>query len=345
VRSELRDSFGRVLNYLRVSVTDRCNLRCIYCMPPEGVEWKSHDSILSFEEIIRLVKIMAALGVRHVKVTGGEPLLRIIQRSSSGKGKPSLIRELKEIEGIEKVTLTTNGLLLEEYLDGAEKYGWQLPDGINISMDALDNERYQKITRLALKNNFTNLSHLCASIKTSSLINRLLEKKVTVKINCVPLRGVNEEEIVPLAELARDKNIIVRFIELMPIGTAVSYQCVPGGEAAERITKKFGALTPADDVKGSGPAAYYSLSGFTGKIGFINAVTHSFCESCNRLRLTSEGFLKLCLSNNSGVNLRELLRGGASDAELSNVITEAAVKKPRSNNFSEQSEGMSKIGG
>lgn len=322
----LTDSFGRVLDYLRVSVTDRCSLRCVYCMPPEGVEWKPHDSILSFEEIIRLVKIMASLGVRRVKVTGGEPLLR--------KGVSSLPGNLKNIHGIEKVTLTTNGLLLGKYLDDLQEQN-SLPDGINISLDALDAERYKHITRC----------ENAAPEEILSSVDRLLEKQVAVKINCVPVRGINEEEIMPIAALAKDRNVIVRFIELMPIGSAASFKTVSGDEAKAVIEKEFGILTPFDGLKGSGPAVYYSLRGFAGKIGFINAVSRNFCKTCNRLRLTSEGFLKLCLSNDTGINLRELLRTGASDNDLACVITEAAANKPQSYNFSDHHEGMSKVGG
>ncbi|MCL2444266.1 MAG: GTP 3',8-cyclase MoaA [Treponema sp.] len=327
MNSGLIDSFGREHDYLRVAITDRCNLRCVYCMPIEGVEWKAHENILTFEEIIRIVKIMSGLGVRNVRVTGGEPLLR--------KGAPNFLNELKNISGIENVTLTTNGILLGEYLNELESAKYTLPDGINISLDALDCERYKRITR-------------CESITPVyilPLINRLLVKQITVKINCVPVSSYNDEEIIPLTELARDKNIIVRFIELMPIGCASDLQCIPGKDVAAIIEKSFGTLVPFDGVTGNGPASYYSLTGFTGKIGFINAITHSFCDTCNRLRLTSEGFLKLCLSNDQYLDLRQLIRGGAGDNEVANIITEFVKNKPRGYKFSECREGMSKIGG
>jgi cyclic pyranopterin phosphate synthase len=325
----LIDNFGRNIDYLRVSVTDRCNLRCIYCMPPEGIEWKPHDNILTFEEIIRIIKIMAGLGIKYIKVTGGEPLLR--------RGTPLFIKNLKTISGIENVTLTTNGLLLGEYLDETETMGQNaLPDGINISLDVLDSEQYKRLTR---RENADPKMIL-------NLIDRLLEKDITVKINCVPVRAVNEQEIIPLTSLAKEKNIIVRFIELMPIGSAVNMQPVPGMEIAAQIEKAFGPLSPFAGISGNGPAACYSLPGFKGKIGFINAVTRCFCENCNRLRLASQGLLKLCLLNNIAVDLRELLRGGANDNELAKTITEAAAKKPRNHAFLEQhNENMSKIGG
>jgi len=331
----LVDSFGRVLDYLRVSITDRCNLRCFYCMPPEGVKWKPHENMLSFEEIIRIVMVMADLGVRKIRVTGGEPLLR--------RGAPAFINSLKAIAGIEKVTLTTNGLLLGKYLDeAAVREPYSLPDGVNISMDALDSERYKIITRNMEANPETIVP----------LIDRLLEKNITVKINCVPVRSVNEEDILLLANLAKHKNIAVRFIELMALGTASSFQPVPGGEVAALIEKTCGQLTPFTGIDGSGPAVYYSIPGFTGKIGFINPISHGFCETCSRLRLSSEGFLKLCLSSDLGIDLRALLRSGASNGDLAQAIIGAIAKKPQFHSFSgvygvtePHSHGMSAIGG
>jgi len=343
----LLDSFGRKLNYLRISITDRCNLRCLYCMPPEGVAWKPHENILTFEEIIRIVKIVANMGVCNIKVTGGEPLLR--------RGTPSFLKQLRSVDGIKMVTLTTNGILLGAYLGEAEKTGEDaLPDGINISLDALDCNRYERITRFANSHNVNSSGKAIRELPRTILpqIDRLLEMNVNVKINCVPMRSVNEEEILPIASLAKDKNIIVRFIELMPFGSAHVYQPVSGTETKAIIEKAFGDLVPFNSVSGSGPAVYYSLSGFTGKIGFINAVTHGFCETCNRLRLTSEGFLKLCLSNETGIDLRGLLRSGANDDEIARIIKDIVVKKPKSHSLSKvygmmetHSEGLSGIGG
>ena len=332
----LIDPFGRTLDYIRVSVTDRCNFRCVYCMPPEGVEWKPHDAMLSFEEFLRLCRIMAELGIRKIKVTGGEPLVR--------RGVASFIKNLKTLPGIEKVTLTTNGFLLGAYLDEAETLvPGALPDGVNISLDALDPERFGRITR----------HDGAGPAGIFPLLDRLLEKQIPVKINCVPVRGFNEEEILPLAALARDRNIAVRFIELMPMGSAADLEPVPGGEIASLLEKAYGSLTPFTGVQGNGPAVYYDLPGFTGKIGFINPVSHGFCESCNRLRLTSEGFLKPCLSYDTGFGFRELLRSGASDSEIARAITETVAKKPRFHTFSEvygapltgHSGGMYGIGG
>jgi len=335
----LVDTFGRVINYLRVSITDRCNLRCVYCMPPEGVEWKPHNTMLRFEEILRLCGIMAGLGIRKIKVTGGEPLVC--------RGVPEFIKNLKALPGIENVTLTTNGVLLGAYLDETETTGYSteaVPDGVNISLNALEPRRYGQISRYDGTNPAVILS----------LIDRLLEKGVTVKLNCVPIRSFNEDEILPISALAKEKNIAVRFIELMPLGSAGTLQPVSGGEIAEMLEKTYGTLTPYSGILGNGPAVYYSLPDFTGKIGFINAISYGFCETCNRLRLTSEGALKLCLANELCIDLRKMLRSGACDEDLIQAVNEAVAKKPRFHSLSKvygasltekPAAGMSCIGG
>jgi cyclic pyranopterin phosphate synthase len=333
----LVDSFGRVIDYLRVSVTDRCNFRCIYCMPPEGVEWKPHNTMLRFEEILRLCGIMAGLGIRKIKVTGGEPLVR--------RGVAAFIKNLKALAGIEEVTLTTNGLLLGAYLDETETAGYSAAvDGINISLDALNPRRYERISRYEKADPAMILP----------LIDRLLEKGITVKLNCVPIRSFNEDEILPICALAKDKNIAVRFIELLPLGSAGTLKPVHGEETAALLEKTYGTLTPFSGVLGNGPAVYYSLPGFTGKIGFINALSRGFCGTCNRLRLTSEGLLKPCLANELCLDLRKMLRSGACDGDLIQAVNEAVSKKPRFHSLSKtygassvetRSGGMSCIGG
>jgi cyclic pyranopterin phosphate synthase len=273
--------------------------------------------MLSFEEIIRIVKIMAELGIRKIRVTGGEPLVR--------RGVAAFIKTLKALPMIENVNLTTNGLLLGSYLKEAETFpAGSLPDGINISLNALDPRRYMRRTR----HEGTGPEVILP------LIDLLLKKNIQVKLNCVPVRSFNEDEIIPLAALARDREIAVRFIELMPLGSAAALLPIPGKEVEAVLEKTFGPLTPFSGLCGNGPAVYYCLPGFAGKIGFINAITHGFCGSCNRLRLTSEGFLKLCLSYDLGLDVRALLRSGASDGELSVAITEAAAKKPGFHTFS-----------
>ena len=340
----LTDSFGRTLDYLRVSITDRCNLRCVYCMPAEGVESKTHDSMLRFEEILRLCRILIELGIRKIKVTGGEPLVR--------KGTGAFLRELKKLlltnemlSGTGKLTLTTNGFLLGVYLDEAESFaltnapgsGFPL-DAVNISLDALDRERSAFITRKTDINPEEIFLH----------VDRLLEKNIPVKINCVPIRGLNEDQIIPLAALAKDKNIAVRFIELMPLGSAAGLKPVPGTETAALLEKAFGKPKLFSGVLGNGPAVYHTFPGFAGAVGFINPLSSCFCESCNRLRLTSEGLLKLCLSSALSLDLRALLRYGALDSELAQSIREAAAKKPRIHNLEHKGkhpDGMFEIGG
>ena len=330
------DSHKRKLDYLRVSVTDRCNLRCVYCMPPEGVEWKPHGSMLTFEETLRLCGIMANLGIKKIKLTGGEPLVR--------RGLAGFLKNLRELPGIENVTLTTNALLLGPYLDEAEKLlPNSLPDSVNISLNALDAEVYKHITR----SNDSNPTEVFF------WIDRLLEKNISVKINCVTIRSYNEKEIIPLASHAKDKNIAVRFIELMPLGSAAGLDPITGDETAAILEQAYGPLTPISGVHGNGPAVYYSLQGFKGKIGFINPVSHGFCDSCNRLRLNSEGILKPCLSSDLALDLKSLIRNGAEDTKITEAIIKAAANKPKVHTFShiygaapaKHPAGMSKIGG
>ena len=305
-------------------------------MPAEGVKWKPHQSILTFEEILRICRIMAELGITKIKLTGGEPLVR--------RGMAPFLGSLKNVKGLEKITLTTNGVLLGAFLDEAMALNI-MPDGVNISMDALDPERYSRIAR----------GEILKPAEILLSVDRLLDMGVLVKINCVPVRGFNEEDLIPLASLAKDKNIIVRFIELMPFGSAAEMKHVPGKEIVSLLEKTFGALTPFTGIQGNGPAVYYSLPGFTGKIGFINAVTHGFCETCNRLRLTSTGSLMPCLSYDLGLDLRTMLRSGASDEELAGSIKETAANKPQFHALSgvygkavqekQNTGGMSGIGG
>ncbi|MDR2740228.1 MAG: GTP 3',8-cyclase MoaA [Treponema sp.] len=339
------DRYGRIIDYLRVSITDRCNLRCIYCMPAEGVEWKPHDDMLSFEEILRLCGIMAGMGIRKVKVTGGEPLVR--------KGAADFIAKLKAIPGIEQVTLTTNGLLLEQFF--AETGGGPmgaLVDGVNISLDTLDPERFGRITRTVpgTEQELSGGQGLPAVLRA---LDRTRDLGIPVKLNCVPLRGFNEGDLSGIAALARDVNRAVRFIELMPLGSAGSLEPIPGAELAALLERDYGKPVPYPGRLGNGPAEYFSLPGFAGKIGFINAMTQGFCEHCNRLRLSSGGVLTPCLSSDGGMDLRRLLRGGVSDAGLRTAVAELVALKPPSHNFSmiyerertKHKSGMYHIGG
>lgn len=325
----MTDAYGRTIDYLRISVTDRCNLRCVYCMPSRGVEWVPHAQILSFEEILRICHILAAQGIRKVKVTGGEPLVR--------KGTVGFIQSLKTVKGIDQVTMTSNGVLLEDYLDELTDIGL---NALNISLDTLEPDAFRRIT-------------LCEGFdRVLAAVGHAVSRGLPVKVNCVPIRELNGSELTRIAALARDNNITVRFIELMPMGRGNAFEPVLSDEVFAMLEREYGALTPFSGKLGNGPAAYYTVEGFQGKLGFISAVSHEFCSNCNRLRLTSDGFLKPCLSADVGLDLRPLLRGGASDAEIEREMEQLVAQKPLRHYFSEtrakagrEQRGMFRFGG
>lgn len=309
----MRDQFGRNIDYMRVSVTDRCNLRCIYCMPEEGVPCVSHSDILTFDEIRRICGIGAELGISRIKLTGGEPLVR--------RGLPGLLGMLKKIPGIEQVTLTTNGILLKDNINELVSNGL---DAVNISIDTLDPEYYHKITRRGGIEEV--LSGLDAALSYPAL---------KVKVNCVPLKGMPEETYVQLASLAKDRDVDVRFIEMMPIGLGKEYCGVSGQEIYNILKERFGEAERCNGKFGNGPAVYVQFSGFQGKIGFIDAVTHKFCSTCNRVRLTSEGRLKLCLQYETGIDMRKLLRSGADDEVIRQELRRVIYEKPACHHFAD----------
>ena len=323
------DSKGRNIHYLRLSVTDLCNLRCRYCMP-DGVDKLEREDILTYEEFLRLAALFARCGVDTVRVTGGEPLVR--------KGVEQLVKGLKAIPGIRKVTMTTNAVLLEQQLPALLEAGL---DSVNISLDTLDPALFAKITA---RDEF-------AAVQAG--IHAALESGIPVKLNCVPQVGVNEGELEALAALAQDKPLQVRFIEMMPIGYGAAMPCISGPELLARFRRRWPelALLPgaACAALGDGPAVYYTVPGWKGDIGFIAAVHGKFCASCNRVRLTSQGFLRPCLASETGCDLRTLLRGGAADEELLQAIRETIWSKPREHHFGDNSmpatRGMYRIGG
>jgi cyclic pyranopterin phosphate synthase len=324
------DRYGRIIDYLRISITDRCNLRCLYCMPTEGVEWRPHREMLSFEEILRLCALLAGMGIRKVKVTGGEPLVR--------RGVGNFIRQLASVPGIEQVTLTSNGLLLESFL--AENPGLPL-GGINVSLDTLDPGLYARITRRP--QDAAGIAPVDAVLSRDQEIPSILRaldiaegRGIPVKLNCVPLRGLNEAELPAIAALAKKAGRAVRFIELMPLGSANALEPIPGNEVAALLERVYGKLGSYGGRLGNGPAGYFSLPGFSGKIGFINALSEGFCENCNRLRLSSGGVLMPCLSSESGTDLRYLIRSGVSEDGLRAAVMETLDRKPGSHNFSER---------
>lgn len=322
------DKHGRMIDYLRISLTDRCNLRCIYCMPEEGVEPLCHNDILTYDEILRISRCAAELGISKIKLTGGEPLVR--------KNCAALAKQLKEIPGIEKVTLTTNGLLLAQQLDDLLDAGI---DAVNISLDTLDPQRFKKIARR------DGLKEVLHSIEAT-----LAHPELSVKINSVPVIK-EKENFVELAGLAKKYPLHVRFIEMMPIGYGKEFPFQDEESIKEVLQEAYGMMQPVKERYGNGPCHYYEIAGFKGKIGFISAMTHKFCHQCNRIRLTAEGFMKGCLQYQTGTDLRALMRGGCTDEELKDAIYQVIWNKPISHNFYEvntnedEIRGMSQIGG
>lgn len=302
------DGRGRNIDYIRISVTDRCNMRCVYCMPEDGVAKTSHHDILNFEEILRLAGLFSRLGVRKIKLTGGEPLCRL--------GLEELVSGLAAVPGIDCVTLTTNGTGLASRAQALRQAGLA---AVNISLDTLDPAVYERITRRPW------LDRALEGLEAARAAG------LPVKVNCVPL--LPQQKLWDVAELARDRAEAVRFIEMMPIGLGKEFSG-PGQEAvAAVLEQRFGPLTPVSERLGNGPAVYYALPGFRGRIGFISAVSHRFCESCNRVRLTAEGYLIRCLQYDDGTDLRALLRKGASDAVLLEAIAGEITAKPEGHHF------------
>ncbi len=323
------DRYQRDIHYLRLSVTDLCNLRCRYCMP-DGVEKLEREAALSHEEFLRLAALFAQCGIDTVRVTGGEPLVR--------KNVAQLVAGLKATPGIRRVTLTTNAVLLAEQLPALLDAGL---DSVNISLDTLRPEVFRQITA---RDDF-------AAVQAG--LQAALESSLPVKLNCVPQAGVNEAELETLAALAKDNALQVRFIEMMPIGYGAAMPCISGPELRERFARRWPELAPLSPAQehalGDGPAVYYTVPGWQGSIGFIAAVHGKFCASCNRVRLTSQGFLRPCLASETGCDLRALLRSGADDPQLLDAIRETIWAKPREHHFNDSSvpatRGMYRIGG
>lgn len=323
----MRDALGREINYMRLSVTDRCNLRCRYCMPAEGVPPTAHGDILRYEELLRVAQAASPLGIDRFKVTGGEPLVR--------RGITDFIRSLKALPGVRQVTLTTNGLLLPSLLDGLLDAGL---DAVNISLDTRDNAQYQFITRS---------SHTADEVLHTI---RLCAGRLPTKINAV-LLPETAAQLIPLARLAEELPVDVRFIERMPLGVADIGAAEPvHREVIDRLHAVWPDLAPVQERRGNGPARYYASSGLRGCIGLIEAVSHAFCASCNRVRLTSTGLLKPCLCYETGSDLKPLLRGGADDVALRDAIEQAVQDKPAAHCFAERQavterKSMNQIGG
>ncbi len=327
----MKESINRSITYLRVSVTDRCNLRCVYCMPPEGISNKNRTEILSFGEITRVVEAAAGLGVERVRLTGGEPLVR--------SGLPALVATIAAVPGIEEVTLTTNGLLLNRHAEALVQAGLRR---VNVSLDTLVEERFREISRVG-----QDLMQVMSGIRTAQSCG--LDP---IKVNVVVVRGCNDDELEDLARLSLLEGWHIRFIELMSVGQASTWgreRFVPVAEMKQRLEAEFGYLEQADSPSGNGPAEYYRLPGADATVGFISPVSHRFCHHCNRLRLTAEGQLRPCLLSDVELDLRTALRSGASAGELRTLVLKATQAKPSRHWLSEQkiplSRVMAQIGG
>lgn len=287
----MRDRYGREINYMRISITDRCNLRCRYCMP-DGIDLVPMSHILTYEEIERICSAAAELGISRLKITGGEPLVRL--------GAPALIGDLKKIPGIRQVTLTTNGVLLGRYLPELLAAGL---DAVNISLDTLQRDRYLQIT---------GRDELPVVLDS---LDQALRSGLRVKINVVLQQGMNDSEWPDLAELARDRDLDVRFIEMMPIGYGRRLAGISNTELLSRLEERHPHMEKDSAQHGNGPAVYYRIPGWKGTVGFISAMHGRFCGSCNRIRLTAQGHLKPCLCYGDTVDLLPLLRGGSTAVE------------------------------
>ena len=287
----MHDGFGRRIEYLRISVTDKCNLRCVYCMPEEGLPWLRRDQLLSYEEIAEIVRVMAGMGLRKVRITGGEPLVR--------RDLPTLVRKIRAVDGISDVALSTNAVLLTEMADELRAAG---VDRLNVSLDSLRPDRIDAISRRP---------------GSADAVLRGLEAAeragfAPIKINCVVMRGRNDDEVADFAAITRERPWHVRFIEVMPTGDNLGVsrdEFVSSDEILERVSG-IGALEPVAGPAGNGPARYFAFAGAAGTVGVITPMSHNYCGSCNRMRLTADGQLRPCLFGSIQTNLRDPLRRG-----------------------------------
>ncbi len=320
----MQDRYGHRISYLRVSITDRCNERCSYCMPQELQEWLPREEILSFEETLRLIRIAAELGVSKVRVTGGEPLTR--------RDVLNFVRRIPEIPGIKSIGLSTNGTLLAREITSGKTMAAALRDAgvqsVNISLDTLDRDAYSQITGRDFH------EHVLRGIDAA--ISAGFDQ---IKLNTVLMRGRNEDQLIPLVEFAGARDLILRFIEMMPVSTIDvldENNFISVLEAKRLIESLYGYLIPEVEFRTNGPASYYQIPGRKQRIGFIGAMTNlHFCESCNKLRLTCDGKLRPCLGSHLEFDIMKPLRAGASDAELRQFFLDVVERKPEQHDFRE----------
>jgi cyclic pyranopterin phosphate synthase len=304
----LADTFNRRITYLRVSVTDRCNLRCVYCMPEAGLPWIPKAEILSYEEIVQVVRAAAKVGVCSIRLTGGEPLIR--------RGLDRLVSMIAAVPGIEDIALSTNGLLLADQAAALRDAGLTR---VNVSLDTLREDRFTAIARRP------GLDRVLAGIEAAFAVGL-----GPVKLNCVAMRGQNDDEIEAFAELTRTRAVAVRFIEVMPVEENVGLQpgaYISAAEILDRI-RTIAALRPVDGPLGNGPARYYAFDDAPGTIGVISPLSHDYCDTCNRVRLSADGRLKLCLFGDHHIDFRTPLRDGADDDALVALFRGSMYVKP-----------------
>ncbi len=319
----MKDHYGRKINYMRISITDLCNLRCVYCMPEEGVSKHCHEKNMAFEDIVSLVQAGVDLGIDKIRLTGGEPLVR--------KGIVDLVREIGAIAGIKDLTMTTNGILLPKLAKDLKEAGL---NRVNISLDSFKPDKYQAITR------WGNLSHVLAGIEAAKAVGM-----DPIKINTVLIKGFNDDEIEDFVNFTMDQKIDVRFIELMPIGESSDYaesRYISNNEVLLRVP----ALKPVLKFDQSSPADYYHLPGAKGRVGLINPISNHFCSGCNRIRVTTDGKIKPCLHSDYEIDLMALKESGMTHKE---ILKKAIMDKPERHHINENEKqlrrNMNEIGG
>jgi molybdenum cofactor biosynthesis protein A len=324
------DNHGRPITYLRLAVTDRCNLRCFYCMPEDGVKYLPKSKVLTYEEMLRIVGVMAKLGIQKVRITGGEPFVR--------QNLMDFMYQLSDIEGINEINITTNGILTGQYIRQMKEIGVR---SVNLSLDTLDQKRFYEITR---RDEFP---------KVNETLYRLIDEGFEVKINAVVMDGKNTEDIIPLTELTKNHNVSVRFIEEMPFnGEGLHYPKLEWNlrKILAELKANYPDLQKLKDAPSS-TSYNYQVPGYQGNVGIIAAFSRTFCGTCNRIRLTAQGDLKTCLYDDGVLNLRDLLRDGATDEDLQNQLLAAFSNRPKDGFEAERNrksiitESMTTIGG
>lgn len=328
----LYDNHGRLINYVRLAVTDRCNLRCFYCMPEEGIKYVARQELLTYEEMTRLMEVLVSMGIEKLRITGGEPFVR--------KDMMDFLRSISRLEGLRKINITTNGTLTEKLVPELKTLGI---NAVNLSLDTLDRERFFNITR---RDEFD---------KVMGTYRALLEHGIPTKINTVVMEGKNTEDIIPMTELARDQPVSIRFIEEMPFnGEGSHYEHLAWNHRRilDHLRQRYPDIEKIPDPPHS-TSMNYRIPGFQGTVGIIAAYSRTFCGTCNRIRITPQGMLKTCLYDDGVFNVRNLMRAGATDAQLRDAFLEALGNRAKDGWEAERnrsfglpvSESMSTIGG